>query len=351
MALGTKRSIGIDFLRFICAFFIICIHTTFTGKAIILPLTRTAVPVFFMITGYFYTEVEITNRKNIQIKKILRLTFVSAIMYITWDIISAFFISNLPFEPALFVQFAAVRLDYLFFKSPEAWFNYLLFNEPPFSTHLWYLSAMLYVLLIIAAFSRFIGRRYLYFLIPLLLSVSFLLDTYSEIILNKTFPIMIHRNFVFRGLPFFLLGDLIQKKENRKKISTQKLYLLFICSITLIYLEHYYIVKKGGSQNSEIYLGIILLSVVLLLLAERNLPIFSRKPVKILAEWGNKYSSGIYITHMFLIGAIKIFANKLTPLNSNNYLCEILTTPIFVLIFNLLMLSVWNRIKSGIKRK
>lgn len=53
----VKRAYNIDILKAICAFLIVCIHVHFPGTigAYFMTLTIIAVPIFFMITGYFYS--------------------------------------------------------------------------------------------------------------------------------------------------------------------------------------------------------------------------------------------------------------------------------------------------------
>lgn len=53
------RAENIDVLKAICAFLVVCIHVPFPGKmgAYFTTLTRVAVPIFFMITGYFYSDI------------------------------------------------------------------------------------------------------------------------------------------------------------------------------------------------------------------------------------------------------------------------------------------------------
>ena len=48
-----KRNYSIDILKTICCFLIIIIHIPWNFKEEILPLTRCAVPCFFMISGFF----------------------------------------------------------------------------------------------------------------------------------------------------------------------------------------------------------------------------------------------------------------------------------------------------------
>lgn len=53
-----NRAENIDILKAICAFLIVCIHVSFPGKvgAYFTALTRVVVPIFFMISGYFYKK-------------------------------------------------------------------------------------------------------------------------------------------------------------------------------------------------------------------------------------------------------------------------------------------------------
>lgn len=62
-----KRNKGIDILRLICAFLVVCIHAHFPGIVgeYVKAIARVAVPIFFICTGYFLpaTLVQITEGK------------------------------------------------------------------------------------------------------------------------------------------------------------------------------------------------------------------------------------------------------------------------------------------------
>ena len=55
MSSVKNRNEGIDMLRMVCAFFIVCIHIPFPGGvgSYIKAVSRIAVPIFFMISGYY----------------------------------------------------------------------------------------------------------------------------------------------------------------------------------------------------------------------------------------------------------------------------------------------------------
>lgn len=53
---GTHRYNSLDVLKVLCAFFIVCIHAPFPGTwgGYFTSITRIAVPIFFMISGFFW---------------------------------------------------------------------------------------------------------------------------------------------------------------------------------------------------------------------------------------------------------------------------------------------------------
>lgn len=69
------RAGNIDILKAICAFLIVCIHASFPGEAgaYFTTITRIVVLIFFMITGYFYSDTVAQHRERQQIKKMLYL--------------------------------------------------------------------------------------------------------------------------------------------------------------------------------------------------------------------------------------------------------------------------------------
>lgn len=339
------RCTGIDLLRLICAFLVICIHCSFKWQNYVLPLARTAVPVFFMISGYFYSSGKNGGQQFRQIKKVLKLIVLSALIYIVCDIVRSFLLSCDVVSAGLFLRYAFGRLDFMLFKMPEAWANFLLFNEPPFGAHLWYLSAFLYVLLIIVLTERFIDRRRLYFLIPLLLAASLFIGSYSKAIFRLPIPAHMYRNFIFTGLPFFLLGDFLRGFEGRNNIGTKALCAALPLSLALIYAENAVLKKINHSISAEFFIGTIIMAATLLLLAERELALYDNKLIKTLARWGRQYSLGIYISHMLLMDVFFILNHRLHIHSSNAPSLSFLVTPVYVFAADLLLLMLWRRIR------
>ena len=70
-----NRNYGLDLLKAICAFMVVSIHSPFPGLLgdIFIPLARIAVPIFFMITGYYYSHTKEHKKEKKQIIKLLKL--------------------------------------------------------------------------------------------------------------------------------------------------------------------------------------------------------------------------------------------------------------------------------------
>ena len=81
MAKKNARRQNIDILKAVCAFFVITIHcpSIFLPRYIE-PVTRMAVPVFFMISGYFYTNSRLPHMVR-KVKKTLGLLVITEAVY------------------------------------------------------------------------------------------------------------------------------------------------------------------------------------------------------------------------------------------------------------------------------
>ena len=64
-----RRAGYVDILKALCAFLVVCIHAPFPGIVgdYFTALSRVAVPIFFMITGYYYAYTVKQNKSINQI--------------------------------------------------------------------------------------------------------------------------------------------------------------------------------------------------------------------------------------------------------------------------------------------
>ena len=281
----TERNAPIDILKYICAFLVICVHVNFEGRYYAEPLMRMAVPVFFMITGWFYSDEKERRRK--QFLKILRIYLFSGLIYFLWWALdcAAEGLSIAAELPAQITPGNIVKL--------------LLFNQTMFGRHLWYLTALLYVLAIAALLGEN-GRRKAVFLIPVLLAGAMALGAYSPLYMGWKLDFMYGRNFLFTGLPCFLLGEHLRRVRHRLRLSPPVLLVLLGIFFVLSLKEKIYLHNRTGYDNAEMYISTMLMAVSAFLLATgagspRN------AAMKEIARWGRDYTLGIYILQAMVI--------------------------------------------------
>lgn len=309
------RNYSLDTLKFVCAIFVIFIHTPqpeVFGNYIT-PLIRCAVPIFFMISGYFtYGKKDI---KHTIYKRITQLLTIFVIVFLFYFSLS--FIAN-----------GASSLEHL---SILFSYNFILLNSVPYSMHLWYIVAYIYVLLIILLVNRFNLYKWLFFITPILLLTALTIGKYSEFILGHSFPTNYTRNFLFTGLPFFTLGMIIKKAERLPNI-----YIAGVsCAVFYIlgFIEVLHVKNLGDFYASTIFLS---LSIFILFL--------NIKHVKdnIFSKVGREDSLYIYLMHFFIATGVTQLSNKYTYLTYFSALITLLFT--LALIYTLRKLKIIGRI-------
>lgn len=82
-----ERNSGLDCVKCLAAFCVVCIHVSFPGIMgdIVSLLSRFAVPVFFMITGYYYSNTRDKGKVKKQIVKVTVLLLLSMLLYFIWS--------------------------------------------------------------------------------------------------------------------------------------------------------------------------------------------------------------------------------------------------------------------------
>lgn len=287
-----QRNHGLDFLKALCSFMVICIHAPFPGLMgnITIPLTRIAVPLFLMITGYYYScMIERKNEKK-QLTKILRLFAGANCLFFAWSLLKSFLSGD------------SVITDIGNMFSMKSMLKFVLLNESPFAGHLWYLSAILYVLLIIYVFEKKWDRQKLYPTIPFLLLADIIFGKYSLLIFGQAIPYILVRNFLCVGLPYFLIGDMLYRYKTR--ISIKKAVLLvFVFACTTI-LERVILGAYNLNAERDHYISTTFLAISAFLLAVQSNGKRNSKWYNMIYYIGARLSSNIYILHPIFITVI-----------------------------------------------
>lgn len=126
------RQSSFDVLKCVAAFLVVAIHY---GPYWINPISRIAVPLFFMITGYYFVTFSAISKFRKHFRKILIMTISASLFY-------------------GFLSFSSA----IYFGTFDNWFDskfnlktiavYTLFDLDLFQIHLWYFYALAYDLLI-----------------------------------------------------------------------------------------------------------------------------------------------------------------------------------------------------------
>lgn len=300
------RNYSLDTLKFVCAIFVIFIHTPQPEiwEIYITPLIRCAVPIFFMISGYF------TYGKNNLIhtlyKRIIHLITILGIVFFFY--LSIFLIVN--------GKDSLEHLSILFS------YNFFLLNSVPYCMHLWYIVAYIYVLLIMLMVEKYNLYKWLFLLTPILLLTALTIGKYSGIILGNSFPTNYTRNFLLTGLPFFALGMIIKKAKQLPNIyiSGTLCILFYILGI----IEVINIKNSGDWYATTIFLSLsIFISFINIKQVKDN--IFSKT--------GRENSLYIYLLHFIIATGITLLSNRFPYLPYFSALITLSLTLILIYIF------------------
>lgn len=301
------RDIGIDIMKCLAAFLVICIHCPFPGRIgeYFITITRIAVPLFFMITGYYFPSIKKNNREKSQIIKIVLLVLKANILYFVWDIIYAI----------------VLRQNILvYIKDLLAIKNIILFltlNESPFAGHLWYLGALLYTLIFMhfISGSKFFKKKLSILLFLLIIDLTF--GKYSLLLFGKEYSYLLVRNFAFVGIPYFTLGYLLNNYKIRVDIRTLYVTLVLFTSTSL--LERLILVTNVVNAERDHYISTTFLAITIFLIFTT---IKSQKNCyleNLVAKIGREYSTGIYIIHPIISMILTFLAKKMGVLSYFRY--------------------------------
>ena len=336
MRMGTQaasRNGNLDILKALCAFLIVCIHIKFPEKMdfFVSPLDRCGVPIFFMITGYFYSFEWNKKKKDKQIFKFLRIVVLVNLFYLIVN------------GGVAFIQGQSIGRYLSSTVGVKQLILLLVTNDNAISGHLWYLSAILYVVLIFRLFPSLnqLGEKR-YIIITSLLVGDLILGKYSALLFHRNVPLWMSRNFLLVGVPFFWIGNIIREKQEgglriRNSILAVAIAVFYITTI----LENLLLESGGVLATRDHAASTTLMAVTVFLFA-----INATERKSCLEYVGRNYSASIYYFHPFIITVCGLILNggcgKIVFENVG---------PIIVFFITLGMLYLANIIKTLIQRK
>lgn len=267
----------------IAAFAVVLIHCTLPGVPgeIIKGIARFAVPLFFLISGYFAygREDAVLKRRE---SHILRLYVGAVAVYYLWAALR-YFLSQ-----RTFAQMGAE----LFPDGGRTVSDLLLFNRTAMAPHLWFMGALVYCYL----FYRLLARKRLeervYLLIPVLLAANLLLGE-GRGLTGIAVPVRWIRSFWLTGFPFFLWGSWFACREKQGELRLHRGAGMALVAAGMLLSS----VECLWSGYDELYVGSILTAEGLFRLA---LAFPDLGKGSLLARIGERDSANIYLWHMLL---------------------------------------------------
>lgn len=337
-----SRQCGLDFLKYLCCLLVIFIHMDLPATVdwLILPLTRIAVPIFFMITGYFYEQTCKKGREGKQLKKVFWLAVGANALHMGWALVKLILSGD-------------SLVNYLKgFLQKDVLLNFLIFNQPPYRISLWYINGLLILLIVVFLLQKagVQSLKKLYFLIPVLLVVNLLLGTYSFVFFDAEIPLCYTRNGLLCGLPYFLLGGFINHYKIRFK--TPFLIVGIIVFSFFSVIECCILRENGLLFKADHLFGTFFLVAFVFSWFVNNEPWLSNKKIVCLvAGLGAKYSFVIYIIHSIFI---EFWAKGVGAVASRFPESEVVLQyvgPFFILVLSTIAAVVWYQVKDQFVHK
>lgn len=288
MAVQKKQYELINALKIIAAFFVVGIHVHFPGDfgRAFIAVARFAVPFFFMVSGFFscYDDKSVLDAKyKRKISHVAVLFLGGTLLYFLFNI-------------AVAVVNSDVKNYLSEILTAENFIGFLLFNHTCVSDFLWFLPALIYVYAVFFLFEKKGLTKKLYFLIPVLFFAGVLIRELPEFIdgmpslFSKAY---LCRNWLFVGLPFFMVGHYIRVNEEKltRKFSDISLALIMLVSTAEAVIADMLHVQKA------LYIGTFFAVAALFILA-------LKKEGKIktgkIAYLGAEYSLYVYVFHIMV---------------------------------------------------
>ena len=308
-----QRNFSIDIVKVVAALLVICIHTGYPSIVgdYVVALCRTAVPIFLLISGYYYQNIIDRNKISSYYKKILLLTFFSSVFY---------FIVN--------------GIDFSYLKVFR-WDKMLMFSFPVTGDHLWYLYSLINVLILLAFCNKIKDR--LFFLIPLLLFGNYILSFFPKF--------WLYRNFLFTSLPYFLLGMYLYKKRDvlATLFRSKNHCILFIILGILLQCIEIYLYK---CYNLIYVRDHYLMTPLLVVMIFSYVLFVNLQKENIISVIGKRYSAYIYILHIFVLSHYDSLISYFNIENS----CLSYIKPLIVFLFTLFMAIIILESYNVLKR-
>lgn len=181
----------LNFLKGVGCIAVVLIHVRFPGLfgELIHKLSQFAVPIFFMISGYFsYSEDGIGSRRVWKkARRIFRITMVATVFYLVYSMWAHYIVGDF----ALWINSVI---------DPKIMLKFIVLNDFDFigASHLWFLPSLAYSYVILCFVERYSCRKLAYRVLPFLFVLKIVVSASA---LSFDLSWHLYGNFFIGGLP------------------------------------------------------------------------------------------------------------------------------------------------------
>jgi hypothetical protein len=282
-----QGGVRFDFLKFLLALIIVTLHAGLVPKPLI-PIARLAVPLFFMMSSYFY-HLKFSTAKDAQEKKALFMKYIrrNLCLYFFWSLLL------LPF---------IVLLHRSWFN--EGFYHALLsilksFFITGFFPASWFILASVFSVVIVFILSKRMNNGWLIIISLILYCLALFDSNYVGLLGAKARSVFsIPGISYYKSFPAALIWVVIGKivAENNRMIPDRVLYPSLFVSIILYYFEFLTIEHFEWSLHSDCFITSIPLVTLIFVMIGQMRDMRCR-----CALWLRKSSIIIYCLHFIVI--------------------------------------------------
>ncbi|MBW8348426.1 acyltransferase [Bacillus sp. IITD106] len=301
-----ERIHSFDFMKGFAIIIVVFFHTmshnaesqSEYGNLLLYVFPRFIIPFFFIVSGYLF-GMKIKNRIN-QTVYFKSYTLKLIKIFISWHLLYLIYDFMMEILYSLY-KGADLKTVMEEFVVSNLNLEVIYYGEASASYHLWFLTALIWSIIILYIFIKFGRLKYL-FVISLMLNILGLFgQTYSGIFYLSVETM----DALFLGLFYTTAGCFIayhieKFKRYLFKMSTSFIFFLFILSSFIQMIESYItVVQLDGTRGGVgYYLSTIPLTLSLFMLLIKNSPSGKRSIVTFIG----RNTLGIYLTHMIFVG-------------------------------------------------
>lgn len=329
----------LNILKCIACFAVVTLHCSFPGiiGKVIYGNARFAVPLFFMVSGYFiYSDdsKEVLHKLPRKIIHIFSIYLFMEALYFIWYCIKSMI--EYPGVKGIIIWISET------FKTGNI-INYIFFQTTFIASAAWFLVALILCYAITYPIAKYGIWEKTFVFIPILLCINLFLGEVAPF-LGIESQWYWCSNFWFLGFPFYALGYFTRCHENEieRVLSLRKLLFMMILSILLNLIE------RIGTHASQLFASNVIFAFCAFVFCLKRPEYFKENCiVRITSNIGAYYSLGVYVLHPLIRDIYRMYADRIGIATSVAWLwiLPILTFSTSVIIYKVFLggKEKWNR--------